>query len=284
MNIPESWLRAFCNPRLSGRELADKLTMAGVEVESYEPVGPQFAAQLSDVVVGEVLSVERHPNADKLTVCKVKAGKETVQVVCGAPNVRVGMKAPLGENRQPRKSAASKATECCASARELGLSDDHSGLLELPADARPGADVRAVLGLDDHVLTLKLTPNRADCLSVLGIAREVSALTGAAMELPPLKPVAKKNNEKHPGAHQRAGGLRAFRRAGDPQRGRQSADAGLDAGAAGARRPALDLRAGRRHELRDARARPAAARLRPGQAARARSTCAGGGRARKSCC
>ena len=77
MNIPESWLRALCNPRLSGRELADKLTMAGVEVEAYEPVGPKFA----NVVVGEVLSVDRHPTADKLTVCKVKAGKETVQVV-----------------------------------------------------------------------------------------------------------------------------------------------------------------------------------------------------------
>jgi phenylalanyl-tRNA synthetase beta chain len=197
MNIPESWLRAFCNPRLSGRELADKLTMAGVEVESYEPVGPKFAAQLSDVVVGEVLSVERHPSADKLTVCKVKAGKETFQVVCGAPNVRVGMKAPLAKIGI-KEIRGVESHGMLASARELGLSDDHSGLLELPADASPGADVRAVLGLDDHVLTLKLTPNRADCLSVLGIAREVSALTGAAVELPPLKPVAKKNNEKHP--------------------------------------------------------------------------------------
>jgi len=93
VNIPESWLRALCNPRLSGRELADKLTMAGVEVEAYEPVGPKF----TNVVVGEVLSVDRHPNADKLTVCKVKVGKETVQVVCGAPNVRVGMRVPLAK-------------------------------------------------------------------------------------------------------------------------------------------------------------------------------------------
>jgi phenylalanyl-tRNA synthetase beta chain len=197
MNIPESWLRSFCNPPLSGRELADKLTMAGVEVESYEPVAPKFGAQLSDVVVGEVLSVERHPNADKLTVCNVKAGKETFQVVCGAPNVRVGMKAPLAKIGT-KEIRGVESQGMLSSARELGLSDDHSGLLELPADAKPGADVRAVLGLDDHVLTLKLTPNRADCLSVLGVAREVSALTGAALELPPLKPVAKKNNEKHP--------------------------------------------------------------------------------------
>jgi phenylalanyl-tRNA synthetase beta chain len=149
------------------------------------------------VVVGEVLSVERHPNADKLTVCTVKAGKETVQVVCGAPNVRVGMKAALAKIGT-KEIRGVQSQGMLVSARELGLSDDHSGLLELPANAKPGAEVRAVLGLDDHVLTLKLTPNRADCLSVLGVAREVSALTGAAVELPPLKPVAKKNNEKHP--------------------------------------------------------------------------------------
>src|SRR5688500_18092081 len=144
VNIPESWLRAFCNPRLSGRELAHKLTMAGVEVESYEPVGPRFTG----VVVGEVLSVERHPSADKITVCKVKAGKETVQVVCGAPNVRVGMKAPLAKIGT-KEIRGVESHGMLASARELGLSDDHSGLLELPADARPGAAGRAVVGHDD---------------------------------------------------------------------------------------------------------------------------------------
>ena len=193
MNIPESWLRAFCNPPLSGRELADKLTMAGIEVETYEPIGPQF----SNVVVGEVLSVERHPNADKLTVCKVNAGKETLQVVCGAPNVRVGMKAPLA-NIGTKEIRGVQSQGMLSSARELGLSDDHSGLLELPANAKPGADVRAVLGLDDHVLTLKLTPNRADCLSVLGIAREVAALTGASLEFPDLKAIPAKSKAKHP--------------------------------------------------------------------------------------
>ena len=193
MNIPESWLRALCNPRLSGRELADKLTMAGVEVEAYEPVGPKF----TNVVVGEVLSVDRHPNADKLTVCKVKAGKETVQVVCGAPNVRVGMKAPLSKiGSKEIRGVESQGMLC--SARELGLSDDHSGLLELEKNSRTGADVRTVLGLDDHVLTLKLTPNRADCLSVLGVAREVSALTGAGLEPPSAKAVPARSKAKHP--------------------------------------------------------------------------------------
>src|SRR6267142_217039 len=91
VNIPESWLRSFCHPPLSGAELAERLTMAGLEVESYQPVGPQF----SGVVVGEIVSVEKHPNADKLTVCLVNTGSSKVQVVCGAPNVRKGMKAPL---------------------------------------------------------------------------------------------------------------------------------------------------------------------------------------------
>jgi len=122
MNIPESWLRSFCDPALPGRELADKLTMAGIEVENYEPVGPQF----SGVVVAEVMAVEKHPNADKLTVCKVKAGKDTLQVVCGAPNVRAGMKVPRkclsprsgrsfrGSKSRPRLSGGWKAKACCA--------------------------------------------------------------------------------------------------------------------------------------------------------------------------
>jgi phenylalanyl-tRNA synthetase beta chain len=199
MIVPESWLRAFCNPRLSGREIADRLTMSGVEVETYEPVGPQF----SGVVVGEVLSVDKHPNADKLTVCKVRAGKETLQVVCGAPNVRVGMKAPLAKIGARLPKMEIKATELrgvksegmLCSARELGLSDDHSGLLEL--DGKIGTDARVALALDDHVMTLKLTPNRADCLSVLGVAREVAAITGATLKPVAIKPIAAKSKARH---------------------------------------------------------------------------------------
>jgi phenylalanyl-tRNA synthetase beta chain len=202
VNIPESWLRTFCNPKLSGRELADKLTMMGIEVEAYQPIGASF----SGVVVGEVLSVERHPNADKLTVCKVKAGKETVQVVCGAPNVRAGMKAPLARvgAKLPKmeiKAASLRGVESqgmLCSARELGLSEDHTGLLDLPDASKAGSDVRVALGLDDHVMTLKLTPNRADCLSVLGIAREVSALTGTKLEMPSVKAIPAKSKAKHP--------------------------------------------------------------------------------------
>jgi phenylalanyl-tRNA synthetase beta chain len=202
MNVPESWLRAFCNPAMPGEALAEKLTMAGLEVEEYRPAGAQF----SGVVVGEVLSVDKHPGADKLTVCKVSDGASTVQVVCGAPNVRRGMKAPLARvgaslpGIQIRKSnirgAQSEGMLC--SARELGLSDDHSGLLELPASARVGDDVRKALNLDDHVLTLKLTPNRADALSVLGVAREVAALTGAALTPPRIEKIPARSQASHP--------------------------------------------------------------------------------------
>ncbi|HJY75421.1 MAG TPA: phenylalanine--tRNA ligase subunit beta [Burkholderiales bacterium] len=202
MNVPESWLRGFCNPPISGQELAGRLTMAGIEVEAYEPFGPQF----SGVVVGEVLSVEKHPNAEKLTICKVNDGSTSLQVVCGAPNVRAGMKAPLAKvgARLPGmeiKAAALRGVEShgmLASARELGLSSDHSGLLELPKDAKPGADVRTVLGLDERVMTLKLTPNRADCLSILGVAREVSALTGVRLEAPKIERIPAKTSAKHP--------------------------------------------------------------------------------------
>jgi phenylalanyl-tRNA synthetase beta chain len=200
MNVPESWLRSFCNPPLSGAELAERLTMAGLEVEAYEAVGPQF----SGVVVGQIVDVARHPNADKLTVCTVDAGGEKLKVVCGAPNVRAGMKAPLAKvgaqlpgiqvQRSTIRGVESAGMLC--SARELGLSDDHAGLLEL--NGKVGSDARVALGLDEHVFTLKLTPNRADCLSILGVAREVAALTGAPLEAPAIPPVAKKNDARHP--------------------------------------------------------------------------------------
>jgi phenylalanyl-tRNA synthetase beta chain len=200
MNVPESWLRSFCNPPISGEALAERLTMAGLEVEAYQSFGPQF----SGVVVGEITAVERHPNADKLTVCTVDTGSEQLKVVCGAPNVRKGMKAPLAKvgARLPGleiKHASLRGVESSGmlcSARELGLSDDHAGLLEL--DGKPGTDARVALGLDDRVFTLKLTPNRADALSLLGVAREVAALTGARLELPSIDRIAAKGSAKHP--------------------------------------------------------------------------------------
>ena len=201
MNIPENWLRSFVDTKLGIAELAHLLTMSGLEVESCAPVAPPFGG----VVVSEILAVERHPNADKLTVCTVSAGEKKLKVVCGAPNVRVGMKAPLAmvgtvlgklEIRKSNLRGVDSEGMLC-SARELGLSEDHSGLLELDAGARPGQDIYRVLQLDEHVLTFKLTPNRADCLSVLGIAREVAALTGGLLTVPRIKPVAAKSKASH---------------------------------------------------------------------------------------
>ena len=202
MIVPENWLRSFVDFRIAIDKLSHLLTMSGLEVESCAPVAPPLAG----VVVGKVLSVEKHPNADKLTVCTVDVGKEKLRVVCGAPNVRVGMMAPLatvgsklpGIDVKQANLRGIQSRGMLCSAKELGLSDDRAGLLELPADAKPGTDVRKALALDERVLTFKLTPNRADCLSVLGIAREVSALTGGKLNTPKIKPIPQKIKARHP--------------------------------------------------------------------------------------
>ncbi|MGE5793565.1 MAG: phenylalanine--tRNA ligase subunit beta [Bacteroidota bacterium] len=203
MQFPESWLRTMVDPALTTEALAHLLTMSGLEVETLDPVAPAF----SKVVVGRVLEVARHPNADKLTVCKVDAGQGSpLAIVCGAPNVVAGMKAPVALVGAELPGIAIKQTAVrgvesngmLCSARELGLSDDHSGLLALPDDAPVGRDVREVLALDDKVFTIKLTPNRADCLSVLGVAREVAALTGAKLTPPDAKPVARQSDATFP--------------------------------------------------------------------------------------
>ena len=210
MLFPESWLREFCNPPLATGQLAELLTMSGMEVESLEPVAPPIAK----VVVAQVLSVERHPNADRLNVCTVDAGTGTpLTIVCGAPNVRAGMKVPcalVGASLPPAEEGGApfeiktgklrgvESQGMLCSARELKLSDDHSGLLELPADAPLGRDVREQLQLDDMLFTLKLTPNLAHGLSVYGIAREVAALTGAPLKTPASAPVAVKHGDTLP--------------------------------------------------------------------------------------
>jgi len=195
MKFPESWLRTLVDPKLTSKELATTLTMAGLEVESLEPVAPPF----SKVVVAKVLEVAKHPNADKLTLCRVDAGQgEPLAIVCGAPNVRAGMKVPCalvgaelagGLTIKQAKVRGETSNGMLCSARELGLSDDHSGILALADDASVGEDFRRYARLDDHLFTLKLTPNRGDCLSLLGIAREVAHLTGAALCEPEQRPV-----------------------------------------------------------------------------------------------
>lgn len=191
MQFSEHWLREFVNPPLTSAELAHSLTMAGLEVEALQPVAPAFAG----VVVAQVLSVDKHPDADKLKLCCVDAGQgDTLQIVCGAPNVSAGMKVPcalVGAELPGLKIKAAKVRGVesfgmLCSARELGLSEDHSGLLALPPEAPVGEDIRTCLALDDKLFTLKLTPNRADCLSLKGVAREVGALTGTAASFPPV--------------------------------------------------------------------------------------------------
>jgi phenylalanyl-tRNA synthetase beta chain len=195
MKILESWLRGFVNPELTTAQLAHRLTMSGAEVEECASVAPPFEG----VLVAQVVAVEKHPNADKLSVCQVDAGAGLLNIVCGAPNVRAGIKVPFaqigavlpgGFEIKLAKMRGVQSEGMLCSARELGLSDDHSGLLILD-DALPiGASVRQALDLDDQVLTLKLTPNKADCLSVYGIAREVAAITGAPLKPLVFEPVA----------------------------------------------------------------------------------------------
>ena len=194
MKFSEQWLREWVNPAIDSQELMDQITMAGLEVDGSEPVAGNFGG----VIVGEVTRVEPHPDADKLRVCQVSNGKESVQVVCGAPNVREGLKVPFAEvgamlpgdfriKKAKLRGQPSEGMLCSAS--ELQLSDDHEGLMELPADAPVGQDLVSYLGLADVTIDIDLTPNRADCLSIRGIAREVGVLNSLTVEAPEVEPV-----------------------------------------------------------------------------------------------
>jgi phenylalanyl-tRNA synthetase beta chain len=209
MQFPESWLREFCNPPLATQALADLLTMSGMEVEELRPVAPPFTG----VVVAEILSAEPHPQADRLRVCQVNAGDgQPLQIVCGAPNARPGIKVPLatvgaelppGPDGNPFKIGVGKlrgveSRGMLCSAKELHVNDDSAGLLELAANAPVGSNLRDWLKLDDTLFTLKLTPNLAHGLSVFGIAREVAALTGAPLCTPAIQPVQPKHTQKLP--------------------------------------------------------------------------------------
>jgi phenylalanyl-tRNA synthetase beta chain len=209
MQFSEKWLRTMVDPKMTSDELAHLLTMSGLEVEEVEAVAPPF----SNVVVAEVVEVARHPNADRLNVCQVDVGTGALlNIVCGAPNVRAGMKAicamagavlPPGADGKPfeikvgqLRGVESQGMMC--SAKELKLSEESSGLLELPQDAPVGLSIRDYLLLDDLKFTIKLTPNKADCLSVLGVAREVSALTGSPLSVPTARAVAVTTDEVLP--------------------------------------------------------------------------------------
>ena len=200
MKFSEQWLRTWVNPQVSRDELVARLSMAGLEVDSVTPAAGIFTG----VVVGEILSAEQHPDADKLRVCQVSNGSETFQVVCGAPNARPGIKIPfamLGAELPGDfkiKKAKLRGVESfgmLCSATELQISDDNSGLFELAADAPVGEDIRSYLNLDDASIEVDLTPNRGDCLSVAGLAREVGALYDAPVSRPAIAAVPAVHDE-----------------------------------------------------------------------------------------
>ncbi|WP_439862056.1 phenylalanine--tRNA ligase subunit beta [Pseudomonas sp. MBLB4136] len=203
MKFSEQWLRTWVNPQVSRDELVARLSMAGLEVDSVTPAAGAF----SGIVVGEVLATEQHPDADKLRVCQVSNGAETFQVVCGAPNVRPGLKIPFamigaelpGDFKiKKAKLRGVESNGMLCSASELQISDDNDGLMELPGDAPVGQDIRTYLSLDDASIEVDLTPNRGDCLSLAGLAREVSALYGAPVTRPAINAVAPSHDEVRP--------------------------------------------------------------------------------------
>jgi phenylalanyl-tRNA synthetase beta chain len=190
MNVTLNWLKAYIDFEFSPSELADRLTMLGVEVESVKHLG----TELEGVIVGSVTSIRPHPNADKLVLCQVDTGEtEELQIVCGAPNAREGMLAPVATigatlpvgltiKRAKLRGETSQGMLC--SEKELGLSDDAAGLMELSTDIPLGTPLSEALGLDDVVFELEITPNRPDCLSLIGVAREIRAETGNPLKLP----------------------------------------------------------------------------------------------------
>ncbi|TEU28422.1 phenylalanine--tRNA ligase subunit beta [Acinetobacter seifertii] len=195
MKISENWLRTWVNPAIDSDTLSDQLTMLGLEVDELAPVAKPFTG----VVVGEVLTVEQHPDADRLRVTTVNIGSgEPLQIVCGAPNVRVGMKAPVATigavlpgdfkiKKGKLRGVESQGMLCGAS--EIDLEDKIDGLLELPADAPVGVNIREYLKLDDNVIDISITPNRGDCFSIRGIAREIAVINQLQMNEPEIKSV-----------------------------------------------------------------------------------------------
>ena len=190
MNISTSWLREWINPNVTDEMLAEQLTMAGLEVDGIESVAPAF----DNVVVGHVVSCEKHPDADKLNLCQVDIGEsDNLQIICGASNVRadlkvivatVGAKLPGGLKIKKAKLRGVESFGMICSESELGMSDSSEGISELDSDAPIGQDIREYLDLDDNIIELDITPNRGDCFSVLGVAREVSANYNKAFEMP----------------------------------------------------------------------------------------------------
>ncbi|MCW8921714.1 MAG: phenylalanine--tRNA ligase subunit beta, partial [Sedimenticola sp.] len=204
MKFSEAWLREWVNPSVNTTELADQLSMAGLEVDSVEPVAGEFTG----VVVGEVLTREQHPDADKLSLCTVNTGAaEPLQIVCGAPNVAAGLKVPVAVigavlpgnfkiKRAKLRGVESQGMICSAS--ELGLASSSDGILPLADDAPIGTDFRDYLSLNDQSIDVDLTPDRGDCLGLAGIAREVGVINQSPVTPPAMEPVPPVNQDQFP--------------------------------------------------------------------------------------
>jgi len=196
MKFSELWLREWVNPAIDSEALSGQITMAGLEVDGVEAVAGSF----NGVVVGEVVECGQHPNADKLRVTKVNVGGERLlDIVCGAPNCRQGLKVAVatigavlpGDFKIKAAKLRGEPSEgMLCSFSELGISDDHSGIIELPADAPLGTDIREYLKLDDNTIEISVTPNRADCLGIIGVARDVAVLNKLPLNEPEIKAVA----------------------------------------------------------------------------------------------
>ncbi|EHP65571.1 phenylalanyl-tRNA synthetase beta chain [Escherichia coli 4_1_47FAA] len=195
MKFSELWLREWVNPAIDSDALANQITMAGLEVDGVEPVAGSFHG----VVVGEVVECAQHPNADKLRVTKVNVGGDRLlDIVCGAPNCRQGLRVAVatigavlpGDFKIKAAKLRGEPSEgMLCSFSELGISDDHSGIIELPADAPIGTDIREYLKLDDNTIEISVTPNRADCLGIIGVARDVAVLNQLPLVEPEIVPV-----------------------------------------------------------------------------------------------
>ncbi|MET0659457.1 MAG: YtpR family tRNA-binding protein, partial [Steroidobacteraceae bacterium] len=203
MRISLHWLGEWVDAGTDIAALAHQLTMAGLEIEGIE----RLATEMNGVVVGEVVAVEKHPDAEKLSICKVNSGRETLQIVCGAPNVRAGLMAPLatigaklpqGMEIKRAKLRGVESFGMLCSAKEIGLVEEQAGLLELPADSVAGMPIQQALDLDDVIFEVNLTPNRGDCMSVVGIAREVAAIRKVPLKERPAVAVTASIQDRFP--------------------------------------------------------------------------------------
>ena len=288
MKFTLSWLKEHLDTDEPLEEIADKLTMIGLEVENIE----DKAKALAPFTIARVISAEQHPNADRLRVCMVDTGDggAPVQVVCGAPNARAGLNSvfsPPGTFIPGKditlgvgtiRGVESRGMLC--SAAELQISDDHDGIIELPADAPVGKPYAEWAGLGDPVIEINLTPNRQDCTGVHGIARDLSAADMGKFNDPAIKPIKGEFPCPVQVTVEDAIAVPGLRAAAGARR-QERPIAGVAAEAADLDRPAPDQCAGRHHQLHDLRPRPAAACVRRRQGARAISPCAAPATARR---